>query len=492
MKKEKICLNRKIKTILKKVELKSDCLVPDIKPDIIKIINTNGMAYLIKEQVQNGKVKLEGNVESYIIYLSDNGENRSISNTISFFEVVEDERIKEDGVINVKTLITNIDAKILNERKVSLTIYLILKIEIAEEDEIEYIDDLENNDIKKLERRLSVKNILSRSAVLNSLKDIIKIEDDQKIIEIFKVDIEVKNKETKMSFNKLLAKAEIEIKILYLDETNNVKCIISNFPLMTFIEIKDVNDNCLSELDYIVRNVFFKIQNEGNVIEFQIDFEIKNIMYEEKNINVIEDVYSLTKVIEVESKDINLKTIGLNENSNSMIKIDEKFKIDNIQELLGYEVKFDVNNIIQNNTYYSYEVDFILNCFYKVNNDKNIKVSLIKIPFIYGSDIYDEHMEFYLNNININNNSDYINIYAEIESSISNEKYVNLNMITNITEKEKLEIDEYNFVVYFVKKDDTLWKIAKKFNVSLDDLIKMNDIKNPDCINIGDKIYIMK
>ena len=32
MKREKVCLNRKVKTILKKVELKSDCLVPDIKP----------------------------------------------------------------------------------------------------------------------------------------------------------------------------------------------------------------------------------------------------------------------------------------------------------------------------------------------------------------------------------------------------------------------------------------------------------------------------
>ena len=492
MKKEKICLNRKVKTILKKVELKSDCLVPDIKPDIVKIINTNGMAYLIKEQVQNGKVKLEGNVENYIIYLSDNGENRSISNTISFFEVVEDERIKEDGVINVKTLITNIDAKILNERKVSLTIYLILKIEIAEEDEIEYIDDIENSDIKKLERKLNVKNILSRSAVLNSLKDVIKIEDDQKIMEIFKVDIEVKNKETKMSFNKLLAKAEIEIKILYLDENNNVKCIISNFPLMTFIEIKDASDNAVAELDYIVRNVFFKIQNEGNVIEFQIDFEIKNMMYEEKKINVIEDVYSLTKVIEVESKDINLKTFNTDENNNSMIKIDEKFKIDNIQELLGYEVKFEGNNIIQNNSDYSYEAELIITCFYKTTNDKNIKVSLIKIPFIYRSNIYEEYIDFYLNNINIVNNGDYINIYAEIENSISNDRYVNLNMITNINEKENLEVDEYNFIVYFVKKDDTLWKIAKMFNVSLEDLIKMNDIKNLDSINIGDKIYIMK
>ena len=101
MKKEKICLNRKVKTILKKVELKTDCLVPDIKPDIVNIINTNGMAYLIKEQVENGKVKIDGNVDTYIIYLSDIGENRSISTTVNFFEVIEDERITEDACIDV-------------------------------------------------------------------------------------------------------------------------------------------------------------------------------------------------------------------------------------------------------------------------------------------------------------------------------------------------------------------------------------------------------
>ena len=115
-----------------------------------------------------------------------------------------------------------------------------------------------------------------------------RIEDDSKITEIFKADIEVKSKETKMSFNKLLAKAEIEIKILYLDENSKVKMVTGEFPLMTFIELKDTKENSLSELDYIVRNVFFKIQNEGNLIEFQIDFEIKNLMYEEKKLNVID------------------------------------------------------------------------------------------------------------------------------------------------------------------------------------------------------------
>lgn len=493
MKKEKICLNRKVKTILKKVELKTDCLVPDIKPDIVNIINTNGMAYLIKEQVENGKVKIDGNVDTYIIYLSDIGENRSISTTVNFFEVIEDERITEDACIDVKSMIINIESKILNERKVSLTIYMILKIEISEENELEYIGELENNDFQKLERNLNVKNILYRNKVQNSIKDVLRIEDDSKITEIFKADIEVKSKETKMSFNKLLAKAEIEIKILYLDENSKVKMVTGEFPLMTFIELKDTKENSLSELDYIVRNVFFKIQNEGNLIEFQIDFEIKNLMYEEKKLNVIEDIYSLTKVLDIESKNVNLRCIKDEENlKEDIVGINESFRIDNISNLLGYEIKFNLINRNKNNGIYNYESEMNLICFYEVNNEKNIKSSLIKIPFLYKSTIDEEYIEFLIKNCSIKLNGENINVSVELECDIDKNKCVNLNIVTDIKEKEDINIDDYNFIVYFVKEGDTLWNIAKKFNACMNDLIDINKLDNPNKLNIGDKIYIMK
>ena len=493
MKKEKICLNRKVKTILKKVELKTDCLVPDIKPDIVNIINTNGMAYLIKEQVENGKVKIDGNVDTYIIYLSEIGENRSISTTVNFFEVIEDERITEDACIDVKSMIINIESKILNERKVSLTIYMILKIEISEENELEYIGELENNDFQKLERNLNVKNILYRNKVQNSIKDVLRIEDDSKITEIFKADIEVKSKETKMSFNKLLAKAEIEIKILYLDENSKVKMVTGEFPLMTFIELKDTKENSLSELDYIVRNVFFKIQNEGNLIEFQIDFEIKNLMYEEKKLNVIEDIYSLTKVLDIESKNVNLRCIKDEENlKEDIVGINESFRIDNISNLLGYEIKFNLINRNKNNGIYNYESEMNLICFYEVNNEKNIKSSLIKIPFLYKSTIDEEYIEFLIKNCSIKLNGENINVSVELECDIDKNKCVNLNIVTDIKEKEDINIDDYNFIVYFVKEGDTLWNIAKKFNACMNDLIDINKLDNPNKLNIGDKIYIMK
>jgi LysM repeat protein len=46
--------------------------------------------------------------------------------------------------------------------------------------------------------------------------------------------------------------------------------------------------------------------------------------------------------------------------------------------------------------------------------------------------------------------------------------------------------------VYIVKTGDTMSKIARKFGVSLDDLIAANkdNIKNPDKLKVGDEVII--
>jgi len=43
---------------------------------------------------------------------------------------------------------------------------------------------------------------------------------------------------------------------------------------------------------------------------------------------------------------------------------------------------------------------------------------------------------------------------------------------------------------YVVQSGDTLWAIAKRYNVSLDELIRINHISNPDVLRVGQKIII--
>lgn len=44
---------------------------------------------------------------------------------------------------------------------------------------------------------------------------------------------------------------------------------------------------------------------------------------------------------------------------------------------------------------------------------------------------------------------------------------------------------------YTVMSGDTLWKIAQKYNVCLEDILKLNpQIANPDLINVGQSINV--
>lgn len=56
------------------------------------------------------------------------------------------------------------------------------------------------------------------------------------------------------------------------------------------------------------------------------------------------------------------------------------------------------------------------------------------------------------------------------------------------TEKTK----KTTYTTYTVKKGDTLWDISKKYKTTVNKLVEVNKIKNPDLIQIGQKIKIPK
>ena len=78
-------------------------------------------------------------------------------------------------------------------------------------------------------------------------------------------------------------------------------------------------------------------------------------------------------------------------------------------------------------------------------------------------------------------------------------KLENIKKIKNVPyfarmdfKEENRDLEDYSLILYIVKKDDTLWKIAKKFSSTIDDIVRVNGIENPDKIEIGQKLFIPK
>ena len=65
-------------------------------------------------------------------------------------------------------------------------------------------------------------------------------------------------------------------------------------------------------------------------------------------------------------------------------------------------------------------------------------------------------------------------------------------VISNISMEEDDEMEDYSVVIYVVKAGDTLWKIARRFGSTVDDIARVNGMENPNKLNAGEKIYIPK
>ena len=147
-----------------------------------------------------------------------------------------------------------------------------------------------------------------------------------------------------------------------------------------------------------------------------------------------------------------------------------------------------VNNI------YNYECEMINDIYYEISNDKNIRISQIKIPFIYKSEKNYEvdEIELISKELKINLIGENINISAEIENVIEKNNIIPLNIIKEVYDEDYINLNDYNLIIYFVKENDTIWEIAKKFNISFENLLKVNNLNKDDVLEIGRKIYIMK
>ena len=179
-------------------------------------------------------------------------------------------------------------------------------IRIYSNEEVEIVNDIQNmNDIRILKENLKVNSLVGMGDTKIYAKDTIAINQEDNIAEILKNNICICDKDIKISYNKILTKAEASIKIMYLTEDDRVNCITAKIPVVGFIDIPNVTEENTSDVDYEIRNLIIKLNPaEEHSIYIEIEVGVKAFVYEEKQINLIQDLYSPCENLEFDRKKI--------------------------------------------------------------------------------------------------------------------------------------------------------------------------------------------
>ncbi len=224
--KENLCINKIVGSKTFEVTVEGDSIIPDIKPDILNEVNITGNVCVYKKEILEGKIRLDGNVNVYLMYLADCEDKRirGFNGNIDFTEILDfpeiDSRMILDEDINVK----NIECKVLNGRKVSLKAKLEIKADVFMNEKKDIIKEVNNvDDIQSQVMLITMNSLVGQNSTKVSNKENLIIDNIDILSEILSIDFNITNKDTKVSYNKVLAKADLEVRMLYLTEERKNK-----------------------------------------------------------------------------------------------------------------------------------------------------------------------------------------------------------------------------------------------------------------------------
>lgn len=83
-----------------------------------------------------------------------------------------------------------------------------------------------------------------------------------------------------------------------------------------------------------------------------------------------------------------------------------------------------------------------------------------------------------------------VNCNIDIQMDIDISKNTTINVIDELETIGEREKEDYSILMYIVKKGDSLWKIAKEFGSSVEDIARTNGIEDENKIMPGQKIFI--
>ena len=146
-----------------------------------------------------------------------------------------------------------------------------------------------------------------------------------------------------------------------------------------------------------------------------------------------------------------------------------------------------------------FEGELNVKFIYSNSNTNGIEIKNIVIPFNHNMDCegvnqnskLDVKMEIETKDVIIMPDES-IELKIDLNLLVDIFKSVEINIINDMKVEENKDNEVYSIIIYFVKPGDTLWKIAKKFRSTVENIARINEIEDENKIYPGQQLFIPK
>ena len=499
--KETLCINQIIGQKTDTAIIEEDFVVPDIKPDILNSINADGTVCIYKKEIMDGKLKVEGCINAYIIYLADDEQTlvRSLNTSLNFSQTIDFAQLRVGMRIESNISIKSIECRVLNGRKINVRAMLDIDLKAYSNENLEFLKEIENiKDVQLLKKDFSINSLLGSENTKVYAKDTVVIDNIDELAEIMKVNIDIRNSETKVSYNKVLVKADSIVKIMYLTQDGRICVKTCSIPIMGFIDMPDVTDENMCEVKYEIKNVLIKPNSiEEHSIYVEIEIDVNCNIYKTQSLDMIQDLYSPSVNLAYKQKII--RTMSRKQEIKDLCPIRDKQFISEIGKNKIYDVDIRTNILSQSNLQdrIIYQGEIELKFTFESNTNANIETKTIMVPFDYNmncpgvkpSSKVSTSIEIAMQDFVVMPDES-IDIKIDLKFIVNSFENEDINVIQEVNIEENRDTQRYSIIIYFTKPGDSLWKIAKRFRSTVNAIATLNGIEDENKIGVGEQLFI--
>ncbi len=496
------------------VTLDDDFNVPDVKPDIYKIIKEQGEVKIHDLKISNGKMLVQGVLGFNVLYLSDESDRPiyNISSEIPLEEVVYLDGVEVGDDASITVEVEDLSSSLINSRKINVRSIVTLNVFVDElYDEATAVSAQDDDGVEYINTELTVTNIAINKKDTYRFKDEINLPSNKgNIQEVLYSEVELRNPEARLLEDKFTIKGEILVFILYAGENEEtpIEYYESELPFSSTIELNGCRDDMVDDISFDLGSKSIQIlsddDGEDRILDVELVIEMGIKVYQDENLELLYDLYSTSKDVKPVWKETcfenlivknNSKTrlndrVKINKNQPSILQICHAAGNAKIDDIFVVEDGLEVNGIIEVQILYISSDDKI-----PLNTIKSMIpfTQLIEVKDIKDDDIYDINAKLEQLSVMMLD-SEEIEVKAGISVNAIVFNKINTRIINDvdISKFDKEEIQNMPSVIgYIVKSNESLWDIAKRFRTTKLKLIELNDLED-EFVRSGDKILISK
>lgn len=485
-------------------------LIPDTEPDVYKILMIDAKPVIQKRDIIQDKVYLDGIIEYTLLYLARQDEKCStykVAYTSKFSNYIPIAGAEHKMMCEGEGYIEHTECKILNERKVAVETILILKSVVYKKYNFEIVKDIQaSENLEMLKSPATIDKIVGNVEGDLIVKSNMQIPVSKPQIEnILKCDISINKKEVKVLEGKVKIDANANVKVLYKGKDGRDLILVEdNVPMEKELGMENVNPSMDNMTDFVVDALEYEVKEDdlGENRIINIEALVKSnsrVMYKE-DIERIEDAYSPNMLVRLDKKNYDLNVMHGQNTCETIVKGDIEVSEDSYKpvEVVTSSSKVCITDKKMLEDKVVIEGVLGTNILYKTA-DEDVYMASIgeEIPFSSTIDIPGSKIDMqcvakaYIENIDVNVQANTINVKALIKINARVNYNTSKEFLVDVEPLgEEVPDKKHSITIYVVQQGDTLWKIAKKYFTTVDNLVKINSIENSDFIKPGEKLII--